>query len=246
MQNAEESTVIFRGTREGISILLDAEIPFEQLKADFCRKAAAAKIFFGAGRAPVFFKGRALSAEERNELSQMILDEASLDVSRQAPDRCENKTELVPSPGIMAFGREPDEQGRRVSAGFAAQNFRKKIPDLSKEQNAVFHQGALRSGQSIRTAGHVVVMGDVNPGAEIISQGNIIVLGSLKGLVHAGCTGDCDAYIAALLLQPTQLRIAGIITAFPGEIRVKGKKIMLTPSYAYIQNGQIYVSPLMR
>jgi len=225
MQSLEENTVVFKGTREGISIFLDAKTPFEQLKEDVRSKAQRARGFFSAGHTPIFFKGRELSAAERTELLLVILDEADLEISRRSAPVKPEQVQLPRPLRPLAFS--------------------KKIPGSAREQSAVFHQGALRSGQSIRTAGHVVVMGDVNPGAEIISQGNIIVLGSLKGLVHAGCTGDCAAYIAALQLLPTQLRIADIITAFPEETKVKGKKARQTPSYAYIQNGQIYVSPLM-
>ena len=74
----------------------------------------------------------------------------------------------------------------------------------------------LRSGRSVRYAGHVVVMGDVNPGAEIVATGNIIVWGRLRGVAHAGADGDERAVVCALDLQPTQLRIASRIATAPG------------------------------
>jgi len=86
-----------------------------------------------------------------------------------------------------------------------------------------------------------VVLGDANPGSEIIASGNIIVMGALKGLVHAGCTGDVYSYVCALRLAPTQLRICDIITYIPEEKKNKNKN---TPSYAYIQEGVIYIAPL--
>ena len=59
----------------------------------------------------------------------------------------------------------------------------------------------------------MVVLGDVNPGAEIVAEGNIIVWGRVRGLVHAGSKGNATAVICALDLSPTQLRIAGEASA---------------------------------
>jgi len=76
-------------------------------------------------------------------------------------------------------------------------------------------QKTLRSGQSIKHSGNVVVLGDVNPGAEIIAGGHVIVLGTVRGVVHAGAAGDISATITAFNLNPTQLRIANLISRPP-------------------------------
>lgn len=73
----------------------------------------------------------------------------------------------------------------------------------------------LHSGQVLRHPGHITLIGDVNPGAEIIAGGSIVVWGRLRGLVHAGVFGDEQALICALDLRPTQLRIASLITRAP-------------------------------
>jgi septum site-determining protein MinC len=70
----------------------------------------------------------------------------------------------------------------------------------------------VRSGQDIVYAGNVIVFGDVNPGAVIKAKGFVLVLGDLRGMVHAGAEGDEKAWVAALRLQPIQLRIAGLIS----------------------------------
>ncbi len=77
------------------------------------------------------------------------------------------------------------------------------------------HRGTLRSGQFFRHAGTVVVLGDVNPGAQIISGGDVLVWGRLRGIVHAGAMGDESAIVAALDFEPVQLRIAGYIAMSP-------------------------------
>lgn len=83
------------------------------------------------------------------------------------------------------------------------------------EESTVLIKRTLRSGQSIHYQGNVVVLGDVNPGAEIVAGGNVIVMGALRGVVHAGATGDNGAVVTAFRLLPTQLRIADQITRSP-------------------------------
>ena len=75
----------------------------------------------------------------------------------------------------------------------------------------------LRSGQKITFDGNVLIFGDVNPGAEIIASGFIMVLGYLRGIAHAGSSGDEKAWVMSFRLQPTQLRIANSITRPPDD-----------------------------
>jgi septum site-determining protein MinC len=89
-------------------------------------------------------------------------------------------------------------------------------------QEAVYLRRTLRSGRSVRHTGHVIVVGDVNAGAEIVADGDVVVWGHLRGTVHAGANGDADAVVCALELSPTQLRIADLIAVSPahrGEAR---------------------------
>ena len=77
------------------------------------------------------------------------------------------------------------------------------------------HQGTLRSGDHLETAGSVLLLGDVNPGARISAAGHVLVWGRLRGAAHAGCQGDNFARIVALQLRPLQLRIAGAVARGP-------------------------------
>ena len=74
-----------------------------------------------------------------------------------------------------------------------------------------FHHGSLRSGQKIETEGSLVIIGDVNSGAEVIASDNIIILGALRGLAHAGAKGNKQAIIAAGLVDTVQIRIANVV-----------------------------------
>jgi septum site-determining protein MinC len=95
----------------------------------------------------------------------------------------------------------------------------------------------LRSGVTIHTPGHVIMLGDVNPGAEIIAGGNVIVWGRLRGVVHAGAGGDERALVCALDLSPTQLRIAGHISVSPER---QGRP---RPEMAFIRDQQLIAEP---
>lgn len=104
-------------------------------------------------------------------------------------------------------------------------------------EHAILVQRTLRSGYSLQFPGHVVVLGDINPGAEVVASGHIIVWGRLRGMVHAGAEGDESAVVCALDLAPTQLRIAGQIAVTPQR---RGKT---SPEIVRLQDGQVVAEP---
>ena len=104
-------------------------------------------------------------------------------------------------------------------------------------EEAVLVRRTLRSGFSIEHFGHVVVIGDVNPGSEIIAGGDVVVWGHLRGMVHAGAEGNQDAVVCAMDLAPTQLRIADHIATTP-KSREKSR-----PEMARIVDGQVIAIP---
>jgi len=107
------------------------------------------------------------------------------------------------------------------------------LDTLIDGEEAVLVIRTLHSGNVLRHPGHVIVMGDVNPGAEIAAGGNVIVWGRLRGVVHAGAGGDEAAVVCALDLAPTQLRIAGQIAVSPERRKYPG------PEIARIRDGQL-------
>ncbi|MBL8079127.1 MAG: septum site-determining protein MinC [Anaerolineales bacterium] len=89
---------------------------------------------------------------------------------------------------------------------------RKQTPEIS-DDTALFVNKTLRSGTRVEFPGNVVVLGDVNAGAEVIAEGSVIIWGRVRGMIHAGCKGDNSAVICALDLSATQLRIANEVSA---------------------------------
>ncbi|WP_141433627.1 septum site-determining protein MinC [Bacillus sp. 03113] len=77
-----------------------------------------------------------------------------------------------------------------------------------KEQNEIVSAARIvRSGQILEASGDLLLIGDVNPGGTVLAGGNIFILGTLRGIAHAGCTGNKKAVIAASVMKPSQLRI---------------------------------------
>lgn len=100
------------------------------------------------------------------------------------------------------------------------------------KRNVIFTTGMIRSGQTMHYEGNLVYMGDVNPGGTITSTGDIYVMGALRGMAHAGIDGNLNAVIAASVLKPTQLRIAGVISRPPDEWDVSDS----TMEFAYLHD----------
>jgi septum site-determining protein MinC len=103
--------------------------------------------------------------------------------------------------------------------------------------DAILLNQTLRSGQRLHFLGHIVVLGDANPGSEIVAGGHVVVWGRLRGTVHAGATGSEEATVCALDLMPTQLRIAGHIAVSP---KRRGRP---RPEIVRVQEGQLIAEP---
>jgi len=108
--------------------------------------------------------------------------------------------------------------------------------------DTLYLKQTLRSGQIIRHDGNIVIIGDTNPGSELIASGDIVVMGSLRGLAHAGATGNDKSQIFALNLRPTQLRIAGFIGR--AEEDDLSHSLEFYSACASVKDEQIYILPL--
>ena len=97
-----------------------------------------------------------------------------------------------------------------------------------------FHRGSLRSGQKIEYEGSLVILGDVNAGAEVLAGENIVVLGILRGMAHAGAKGNKEAIIAAASIESPQIRIANIVKEIE---RAEVKEDLKT--YAYVDDETV-------
>ncbi len=101
------------------------------------------------------------------------------------------------------------------------------------------HEGSLRSGNRIEYEGSLVIIGDVNAGAEVIAEENIIVLGTIRGLAHAGAKGNKDAIIVANAIEAPQIRIADIVKEMEKPENLEEEEDIPVKKKAYVQNDKI-------
>jgi septum site-determining protein MinC len=112
----------------------------------------------------------------------------------------------------------------------------------SKTMGVLYLKQTLRSGQSVNHKGHLVIIGDVNPGAEVMADGDITVWGSLRGVAHAGVSGNTNAEIRALRIEAIQLRIAQAIARAPDRSDVHANTAHLGPETARMSGGVIRIT----
>jgi septum site-determining protein MinC len=105
----------------------------------------------------------------------------------------------------------------------------------------LYHVGTLRGGQALHHAGNIIVVGDVNPGTELVATGDIVVFGRLLGVAHAGAQGDDAAKVYALQLQATQLRIATCIALDEDHARSASE-----PEVAFVRDQRITIAPFSK
>ncbi len=212
-------SVVIKGSREGIFLHLDPKIEFQVLKQKIAAKLASSKEFLAGAQVICDFGSREISAEDITELENLFklhkLQLKRINVSRPEPNG--RGDEKAKSPKLMEI-----PQGQ--------------IHPYADEQTLLIKR-TLRSGQSISYDGNVVILGDVNPGAEIVASGNVIVMGALRGVVHAGATGNQGSIVTALRLKPTQLRIADQITRAPDDDTEEPD----VPEIARIKNGIVTI-----
>lgn len=212
-----KNSVIIKGNKYGITVILDQDMPFEELKEAVADKFRESAKFFGKTQMAASFEGRVLSKEEERELLNVIGSNSECNIV------CVVDTDAARE---ELFRKSLDERLNELSA-----------------QSGQFYKGTLRSGQVLEAENSIVILGDVNPGAKVISKGNVIVLGALKGTVFAGAAGNTAAFVVALEMNPMQIRIGDIVARSSD---TKEKKVEKEAKIAFIDDGYIYVEPLNR
>lgn len=182
---------IIKGTRHGVSISIPAEMEFSEALAQLRARLASAQEFFTGATVHLLTDDRELAPAEKQKLEETV-EEFGLKVQTKINHK-------RPKPPVKKHNSGENENS------------------VHPEEDTLLLRRTLRSGQKLRYDGNVVVVGDINPGAEIVCTGDILVLGSLRGVAHAGCNGNTSSTVIAFRLEPTQLRIANYISRSPDE-----------------------------
>lgn len=191
--------VQIKGLRDGLLVTLTGE-SWDEERASLVAQLDERQSFFQGARLTLDIGAQILGVTELIELRDLLSERGVFlwAVLSESP-KTEKSAQLL---GLATRISKPrPEEKRQVY-----------VEELGQDM-ALFVSRTLRSGTRIEFSGHVVVFGDVNPGAEVIAEGNVIVWGRVRGLIHAGVKGNRSAVICALDLSATQLRIADQISA---------------------------------
>jgi septum site-determining protein MinC len=243
--------VTARGTGEGLIISLDGRVGPDSLKAALNEYIKERKNFLAGNEVTFEWVGQEPEASLIRELSEELSSGFNVNVRASrfkdpAPAGALSEQEELPSAadmglfgGISAF----DEIDRPKGVD------RVQSPHVSDGQSNIWDDAdmrslfsTLRSGQKVETEHSLIVFGDVNSGAEIIAGGDIVVLGTLRGVAHAGAYDETGGgrVVVALNLQATQLRIGMVISRGPasdGSLKYSGSK----PEIARVDGNSIVV-----
>ena len=212
------NSVIIKCNKYGLIVILDENLPFEELIKDVEDKFKESAKFFKNAKMAMTIRGRSLTQAEEKQVVETIVDSCGLHILCIIDE--DRKEELL-------FHQAVD-----------------KAMEEKDAEDGWFYRGTLRSGQVLESEHSIVIIGDVNPGANVTSKGNIVVLGSLRGIAYAGATGDRNCFVAALVMKPIQVKIADKMARSAITKRVDDAEYKLDPKIAYVKEDHIYVKPI--
>ena len=225
-----QGNIAIKGTRNGLLLTLEPETPFIELLNALSHRLSEAPGFFRGASLALDTRRRNLRISERTQLEELLANyQMSVTSLEQTLIAKQNEPEVISSD----VGNDPDITAEIPSEQTQEQAYRL---DPRDSDDTLFVRRTVRSGQAIHHASSIVILGDVNPGAEIVASGDIIVWGVLRGMVHAGYPNNENAIVCSLLLAPVQLRIAHLLSRPPDGFQVQAR-----PEFATIKNGQIVV-----
>ncbi len=237
-----KDAILIKGNKYGLTIIINDQVDFSTIKDALFKKLNDSRKFFGSSKVSLTFEGKILSTEEQKTLIEIIQSASDLDIVCIIDSQLELSQVLevksVTSP------TEIENKNTNEISNVSSMHIEKPIKtQIIPENAAIFHKGTLRSGQEIIADSSIIVMGNVHNGATVAAKGNVIVIGKLNGCVHAGKDGNATAFVVALNMSPTQLRIADVFGRSPDK---KGKKIISIPQIAYVEDERIIIENINR
>lgn len=167
--------------KDEIIIKLNENAGQKEIMEQLKKKITELKKLYKDAKTPIRVTGKILKNKEIDEIQELIKGKIDVEIEFDSPK------------------------------GLGLSNIKKTFEKEIAISETKFHRGSLRSGQKLETEGSLVVLGDVNSGAEVMASDNIVVLGALRGLAHAGAKGNKQAVIAAGLFDAVQVRIANVV-----------------------------------
>ena len=206
--------VMIKSNRYGLIVHMDAEAGYEEIREELRHRFTEADRFFRDATMAVTFEGRILTKVQEQELIELISDTAHVHI-------------------VCIF--DNDKNTERLYQEVVEES----LESLPRKEGQ-FYRGTLKKRQVLESEKSIIVLGDVEAGARVVSRGNIVVLGTIRGKVHAGAAGNRQAFIVALSMKPQILRIADVTAP-----RVYTRKPeMPEAKIARLLGDHIYIDPL--
>ncbi|GAB5490338.1 MAG: septum site-determining protein MinC [Phototrophicaceae bacterium] len=221
--------VTIKGIKDGLLVTLSTTEEWQRITEELANRIDAKGDFFAGARVTADLGERPVPKYELTSL-KAVLERRKLTL---VVVQTTSKTTFESAQALDLRTNTPEDTRRNVN-----DEVLDTLPIDPEEQGTpgVMIRRTLRSGRTVHSRGHVIVYGDVNPGAQIIATGDIIIWGRLRGTVHAGAEGDMNAVICALDMSPNQLRIADLIATSP-----KDNQRTIRPEVASVRDDQIIV-----
>lgn len=241
----EKELIKLKGTIDGVKIYLDADSPISDIINSLYEKLRQFRKFFGDGHCNIYFVGRELTASDKMRLeavSGAMLPESTVNYGERKKLRDENYIEkTLELPKELKSEETTDEEQSENEDEKSLEEIKEVVTTNFKSSRARFYEGVVRSGKTVESDGHLVLVGSVEEGGKIAAVGNVIVAGSLRGSVEAGCMGSEKAYVIAFDFAPTEVRIAKTRRSFEkGEFDGQNKA-----RRAYLSDGFIYTEDFL-
>lgn len=250
MKNVSHPIVELKGFRDSLRLIIAPDASMEQVELAIKKRMANLGYSLAGTTMNIDIRNETLSDEEMNRVKMLLHETYGLEVERIL-DGIGQETALAGNEihEPLADGANESAPQRKIRGAPALHREENTIKNnfLPKIEEVRYIRHTLRSGQVERfLEGNMIVLGDVNPGAEVIATGDIIVLGVLRGVAHAGALGDTSSVIIALNLVPTQLRIGQFITRPPSgrqasrqkaEIARIREKAIIVEDYSGLQSA---------
>ncbi len=217
-----KNPVIIKSFQNGLSIYLDADMPFDDLLEEIGLKFRESAHFFKDASMVLSFEGRKLSDQEERKIINTITDNSELNVM------C-----------IMGKNEETNK------------NFIKALQKISFHQQIMenagqFYKGTLKDGQMLETENSIIVLGDVYPGACVVSSKDIVILGGLYGQAYAGGNGAEGHFVVALEMSPEKLKIGDFKYKTSEKQSKWSIKPKVQPKIAYVEDGRVIIEPITK
>jgi len=232
--------VVLKGNQNGLSVVIKNKVDFIQIKEGLTKKLESGRNFFGKNKLSLSFEGIPLDEVQQIEILDLFKIHSDLEIISIIDPEDERIKLREANAQLQQRVSNLEEQ---LQKSIQLQNNRVDISQIHSETTTnslvEFHYTTLRSGQQIITDKHVVLIGDVNNGSRIESGGNVIVLGKLKGVVHAGLKSTQSAYVIALDMKPLQIKINEYYGRASDETIHDSSST--EPQVAYVENGRIVI-----